>query len=143
MSQEGTFEYSKRSGSVELDKEFYTLSEVIKITQLSPVWVRRMIKQKKLAAKKVDGKWLVKAEALRDKMCDLQMSDERMERRSKGEFDGAYQVPSLKSCDIIERQVRDDAAITEEARELFLQRIESYREYFTSRLVAIREERNS
>jgi hypothetical protein len=141
MSNENTFTYTKRTSNVELKKTQYSINDTCKILQLSSVWVRRMIKQGKLVAKKVDGKWMISRESIYEKLDFLGEKDERLERRIRGESTHTYQVPSLKSCDIIERRVKEDKSLTKEQRELFTKRIDSYRTYFTKRLDKIRKER--
>lgn len=139
---ENQFLYTKRTSDVELDKEWYTISETVSITQLSPVWVRRQVKQKKFEKTRFhDGKWYIHRDSILDKLSYLQEKDERLEKRSRGEITSGYQVPSLKSCDIIERRIKEDSELDDDTRDLFLSRIDSYRQYFTERLDKIRKER--
>lgn len=137
-----TFTYTMRSTNIELDEDWYSISDTCRILQLSPVWVRRQIKQSKFKkTKKVDGKWWISKESILTKLEYLEEKDTRLEKRSRGEETTSYQVPSIKSCFIIRRRVKEDTELTDQQRELFLERIDSYEEFFTTRLSKIREER--
>jgi hypothetical protein len=142
VSEESTFTYTKRTTNIELEDDWYSINDTCKILQLSQVWVRRQIKQRKFEkTKKVDGKWWISRESILEKLEYLEEKDERLERRLRGESTSNYVVPSLKSCSIIRRRVKLDETLNEEQRELFLERIDSYEEFFTQRLSKIREER--
>lgn len=142
MSENTTFTYKKRTTKVQLDKEWYSINETCRLLQLSQVWVRRQIKQRKFTkTTKRDGKWMIHRDSILEKLEKLEEKDERLEKRQRGEFTSNYVVPSIKSCTIIRRRVKEDKTLNEEQRELFLERIDSYEEFFTTRLSKIKKSR--
>jgi len=123
----------------EQKQEWMTLKETQRVLDLSPVWVRRMVKQGKLGEYRRDpaGRILVSAERVLEKRAAL---EEKWAKQLSGDK-GPSRVPSLQACDIIGRAVENDDELTDEERARFQERIEAYRQFFTERLEVLRNSR--
>lgn len=123
----------------EKKQEWLTLKQTRQILDLSPVWVRRMVKQGKLGDYRRDpaGRILVSKDRVLEKQAEL---EEKWRKQREG-GNTPSRVPSLQSCDIIARAVENDGELTDEEKAKFVGRIEAYRQFFTARLEAIRSER--
>lgn len=119
-------------------KRPYTLREATTYLDLSPLWVRRMVKKGIIKAEKVDGKWMLDATSVEDKKKALKEKYKKQELRRQGLLQREYLPPSLKSVQMIRRKVIADEGLTNEERNLFLERLDRYEAEYQADLEARR-----
>jgi len=112
------------------NKEWFTIREVMFITQLNGIWVRTQVKDGRWKVKKDEkGRWLVSRQSLHSKLLQLHGKDERKRLGLKTEYKDP--PPRIRSAKIIRKQVKVDSLLKEDERKLILKTLDRYEDHFT------------
>ena len=107
------------------------IQKLAEFTGISPVWLRRQIKSKKILAEFVDGAWEVpQEEADRVKEREDTKQARRLARREEGGWKENYKRPSLRALDLVARKVERDPNLITEEKQLFQEALQSYRDEY-------------
>jgi len=111
-------------------KEWFTIREVMFISQLNGIWVRTQVKDGRWKVKKDEkGRWLVSRQSLHSKLLQLHLKDERKRLGLKTEYKDP--PPRIRSVKIIRKQVMVDSVLTKDEKDLILQTLGRYEDHFT------------
>jgi len=109
---------------------YYTIVEAAEIIGLSEDWVRRSIKSGRYPATFEGGVWRIAPDTLARWQEDFNRKEKRRLARLR---DPNFYRPSRHAVRMVSRKVRKDETLTDEQRELFLQRLETYRDEWDER----------
>lgn len=111
------------------DKEWFTIREVMFITQLNGIWVRTQVKDGRWKVKKDEkGRWLISRQSLTKKLLQLFEKDERKRLGLKSEYKDP--PPRIRSVKIIRKQVKVDSQLSKDDRKLILETLDRYETHF-------------
>jgi hypothetical protein len=107
-----------------------TVTEAMKVALVCRLYLCKLCREGTLSAKKDDrGSWQISESSLTAWITKRETREARRIENLKSNTGGSTR-PSIASCERIARKVEEDTTLTVEQQDLFLSRIDAYREEY-------------
>jgi len=111
------------------DKDWFTIREVMSITQLNGIWVRMQVKDGRWEVRKDEkGRWLISRKSVLSKLRALSEKDERKRLGIKSEYKDP--PPRLRAVKIVRKMVKVDSSLNKDEKKAFLAALSRYESHF-------------